>query len=88
MPDNASVADYFGFATLGTKRMVTWPVPPSPAIAPESNEYSNRSPVDYAFVGVDYSALDSEGKLRVRVSATQMAHARVQKSLILISPRV
>ncbi len=45
-------------------------------------------PVDYAFVGVDYSALDGDGKLRVRVSATKMAHARVQKSLILISPRV
>ena len=45
-------------------------------------------PVDYAFVGVDYSALDSEGKLRVRVSATQMEHARVQNSLVLISPRV
>lgn len=45
-------------------------------------------PVDYAFTGVDYSALDSAGKLRVRVSATKMAHARVQKSLVLSSPRV
>ena len=44
--------------------------------------------VDYAFSGVDYSALDSDGKLRVRVSATKMAHARVQKSLVLTSPRV
>ena len=45
-------------------------------------------PVDYAFTGVDYSALDSDGKLRVRVSAATMVHARVQKSLVLISPRV
>ena len=45
-------------------------------------------PVDYAFTGVDYSALDSAGKLRVRVSATNMTHARVQKSLVLTSPRV
>jgi len=45
-------------------------------------------PVDYAFTGVDYSALDSAGKLRVRVTATNMVHARVQKSLVLISPRV
>ena len=45
-------------------------------------------PVDYAFSGVDYSALDRAGKLRVRVSATKMAHARVQKSLVLSSPRV
>ena len=45
-------------------------------------------PVDYAFTGVDYSALDSAGKLRVRVSATKMAHARMQKSLVLSSPRV
>ena len=45
-------------------------------------------PVDYAFTGVDYSALDSDGKLRIRVTATNMVHARVQKSLVLISPRV
>ena len=45
-------------------------------------------PVDYAFTGVDYSALDSAGKLRVRVSAATMAHARIQKSLVLTSPRV
>ena len=45
-------------------------------------------PVDYAFTGVDYSALDSAGKLRIRVTATNMVHARVQKSLVLISPRV
>ena len=45
-------------------------------------------PVDYAFTGVDYSALDSVGKLRVRVTATNMVHARVEKSLVLISPRV
>ncbi len=45
-------------------------------------------PVDYAFTGVDYSALDSTGKLRVRVSATKMLHARLEKSLVLTSPRV
>lgn len=45
-------------------------------------------PIDYAFTGVDYSALDSDGKLRVRVSALAMAHARVQKSLVLTSPKV
>jgi len=45
-------------------------------------------PVDYVFTGVDYSALDSAGKLRVRVSAAKMEHARVQKSLVLTSPRV
>lgn len=48
----------------------------------------NLPPVDYAFTGVDYSALDGAGKLRVRVSATNMTHARVQKSLVLTSPRV
>lgn len=45
-------------------------------------------PVDYLFTGVDYSALDDTGKLRVRVSAAKMAHARVEKSLVLTSPRV
>ncbi len=45
-------------------------------------------PVDYVFTGVDYSALDNAGKLRVRVSAAKMAHARVEKSLVLTSPRV
>ncbi len=45
-------------------------------------------PVDYVFTGVDYSALDSLGKLRVRVSAAKMEHARVQKTLILTGPRV
>ncbi len=45
-------------------------------------------PVDYVFTGVDYSALDSAGKLRVRVSAAKMEHARVEKSLVLTSPRV
>jgi LPS export ABC transporter protein LptC len=45
-------------------------------------------PVDYRFSGVDYSALDNTGRLRIRVQATDMTHARVDKSLILSAPKV
>jgi LPS export ABC transporter protein LptC len=45
-------------------------------------------PVDYSFLGVEYSALDNAGQLRVRVSAASMAHARADKTLILINPKI
>ncbi len=45
-------------------------------------------PVDYRFTGVDYSALDQTGKLRVRVIAEDMTHARIDKSLVLTAPKV
>jgi LPS export ABC transporter protein LptC len=54
----------------------------------KSEKTLTAQPIDYVFTDVDYSALDSVGKLRVVVRAADMTHDRSAQVLTLRAPRV